>query len=83
MELTHKHFCAIIFDNFRRGFSKQQCFDELNSLYSDETSMYSTLKSWFNESDRGLCLVQGIFRTGHSKSGFVPENIDVVRELIK
>ncbi|KFM65332.1 hypothetical protein X975_16734, partial [Stegodyphus mimosarum] len=34
MELTYEHFRAIIFHRFRRGLSRQECFDELNSLYS-------------------------------------------------
>ena len=30
MELKREHFRAIIFYNFRRGLTKQQCIDELN-----------------------------------------------------
>ena len=28
--------CAIIFYNFRRGLTQQQCIDKLNSIFSDE-----------------------------------------------
>ena len=36
MELNREHFCAIIFYNFRRGLTQQQCIDELNSIFGDE-----------------------------------------------
>ena len=32
MELNRKDFRAIIFYNFRRGLTQQQCLDELNSI---------------------------------------------------
>ena len=35
MELNRKHFRAIIFYNFRRGLTEQQCIDELDSIYGD------------------------------------------------
>ena len=34
MELNREHFCAIIFCNFRRGLTQQQCIDELNSIFN-------------------------------------------------
>lgn len=83
MELNREHFRAIIFHNFRRGLSRQECFDELNSLYSDKAPSYSTVKNWFNEFNRGRCSIQDESRAGRPKSVVVPENINVVRELIK
>lgn len=83
MELTREHFRAIIFHNFRRGLSRQDCFDELNSLYSDKAPSYSTVKNWYNEFNRGRCSIQDEFRAGRPKTVVVPETIDAVRELIK
>ena len=48
MELIREHFRAIIFHNFRRGLSRQECIDELKFLYGDEAPSYSTMKNWFN-----------------------------------
>ena len=83
MELNREHFRAIIFHNFRRGLSRQECFDELNSLYSDKAPSYSTVKNWYNEFNRGRCSIQDESRAVHPKSVVVPEKIDAVRELIK
>lgn len=82
MELTSEHFRAIIFHNFRRGLSRKECIDELNSLYGDEAPSYSTVKNWYNEFNRGRSSLQDEFREGRPKSVVVPQNIDAVRELI-
>ena len=37
MELNRKHFRVIIFFNFRRVLTQQQCIDELKSIFDDET----------------------------------------------
>ncbi|GFT68872.1 hypothetical protein NPIL_617781 [Nephila pilipes] len=66
MELNREHFRAIIFHNFRRGLSRQECFDELNSLYSDKAPSYSTVKNWYNEFNRGRCSIQDESRAGSS-----------------
>ena len=79
MELTREHFRAIIFHNFRRGLSRQECIDELKSLYGDEAPSYSTVKNWFNEFNRGR---RSLEDEGRPKTVVVPENIDAVRELI-
>ncbi|GFS53078.1 glutamate receptor ionotropic, delta-1 [Nephila pilipes] len=83
MELNREHFRAIIFHNFRRGLSRQECFDELNSLYSDKAPSYSSVKNWYNEFNRGRCSIQDESRAGRLKSVVVPEKINAVRELIK
>lgn len=83
MELTREHFRAIIFHNFRRGLSRQECINELNSLYGDDAPSYSTVKNWYNEFNRGRRSLQDEFREGRPKSVVVPENIDAVCELIK
>ena len=36
MKLNREHFRAIIFYNFRRGLTQQQCIDELNSIFDEE-----------------------------------------------
>jgi len=79
MELTREHFRAIIFHHFRRGLSRQECIDELKSLYVDEAPSFSTVKNWFNEFNRGSRSLNDEFREGRPKTAVVPENIDAVR----
>lgn len=82
MELTREHFRAIIFHNFRRGLSQQQCISELNSLYGDEAPSQDTVYRWFREFSRGRNSLKDDFREGRPKSVVVQENIDAVHQLV-
>ena len=76
-----EYFCSIIFYNYRIGLSRQECMDELKSLFGEEAPSYSSVKNWFNEFKRGSSLKYEL-REGPSKTAVVSENIDAVRELI-
>jgi len=67
MEITREHFPAIIFDNFRRGLSRQECIDELKYLYGGEAPSYSTVENWFNEFNRGRHSFKDEGREGRPK----------------
>ena len=43
MKLIREYFHAIIFHNFRRGLSQQECIDELTFLYVDKASSYNNI----------------------------------------
>ena len=60
MELAREHVRSIIFYNFRRGLPRQECIDELKSLFGNKAPSYSTLKNWFNVND-------GLSKTGSLK----------------
>ena len=82
MELNHEHFRAIIFYNFRRQLTQQQCSDELNSIFGDEAPSMTSVYRWYGEFNRGRSSLQDEFREGRTKSIVVPETIDTVRQLI-
>ena len=82
MELIPKHFRAVIFYNFRRGLSPQECIDELKSWFGNKAPSNSTVKNQFKEFNCGRRLLKDVFREGSPNIVVVPENIDVVRELI-
>ena len=73
MELNREHFRAIIFYNFRRGLTQQQCMD----MSMKHHPTYSTVKNWYNEFNRGRRSLNDEFREGRPKTAVVPENIDV------
>ena len=73
---------ANIFHNFRRGLSRQEYIDELKSLYGAEAPSYSTMKSWFSDFKHDRRSLKNEIREGPPKTAVVPENINVVRELI-
>ena len=79
MELNREHFRAIIFYNFRRGLTQQQCIDEVNLSFGDETPSRSSIYRWYGEFNRGRSLRQDEFREGRPRSVVVPETIDAAR----
>lgn len=83
MELNREHFRAMIFYDFRRGLTQQQCVDQLTPTFGDEASHRATVFRWFAEFNRGRYSLRGEFREGRPKSVVLPENIDAVREMIK
>ena len=44
IELT----CSIIFYNFQRRLTGQECIDELKSFFGDRAPTYGNVKRWFN-----------------------------------
>lgn len=83
MKLNREHFRTIIFYNFRRQLTRQECIDELISFYGDQASSYSTGKNWYNEFNRGRSSLKDEARDGPPKSVVTQENIDAVRKLIE
>ena len=82
MELTHEYFRAIILHNFQCGLSIQDCIDTLNYFYGKEAPSYSSMKNWYKRFQRGPVSFQDEFHEGHPRSIVMPQNIDVVRELL-
>ena len=50
------------------GLSRQECIDELKSLYGNEAPSYSTVKNWFKEFNRGRRSLKDKFREGHPET---------------
>ena len=82
MESNRKHFRAIIFYNFRRGLTQQQCIDELNLIFGDEAPLRTSVYRWYGQFNRGRSSLQAEFCEGRPKSVVVPETIDAMRQLI-
>ena len=62
MELNREHFRAIIFYNFQRGLTQQQCIDELDSIFGDEApSQGPMFIRWYFEFNRGRGSLQDEF----------------------
>lgn len=82
MDLNREHFRAMIFYDFRRGLSQQQCADQLTATFGDKAPSKATIYRWFSEFNRGRTSLTDEFKEGRPKSVVVPENIDAVCELI-
>ena len=62
--------------------TQQQYFDELNSIFGDETPSSTSVYRWYGEFNRGRSSLQDEFREDRPKSVVVPETIDAVRQRI-
>ena len=72
----------LLFYNFRRGLTRQQCIDELNSIFGDEAPERTSVYRWYGEFNRGRSSPQDEFREGRPKSVIIPETIDALHQLI-
>ena len=77
MELIPEHFRSIIFYNFRRGLSRQECTDALKSLFGDKLT-YGTVKNFFNQFNHGRSSLKDQEREGRPRTAFVSDNIDAI-----
>ena len=82
MELNCEQYRAIIFYNFHRGLTQQQCIDELNSIFGDAAPSRTSVYQWYGEFNPFRSSLHYEFREGRPKSFVVPEAIDAVRQLI-
>lgn len=69
----------MIYYNFRRGLSQQQCIDQLISTCDDEVPSITIVYDWFSKFRRSFT---DEFKESHQKSIVVPKIIDTVSELI-
>ncbi|CAH1963504.1 unnamed protein product [Acanthoscelides obtectus] len=68
MELNREFFRSIIYYNFQRQLSQQECLAELLSDFGNEAPHQSTISRWYGEFKRGRVITQ--------------ENVDAVCKLI-
>ena len=83
MELSRYNFRVMIYYDFRRGLSPQECINQLISTFGDETPHKATIYRWYNKFNRGRSFLNDKFKEGRSKSVMMPENIDAIREMMK
>ena len=83
MELSRENFRAMIFYDFRRGFTQKQCFESLQSAFDNEAPSKASVYNWFNEFKRGRLSLKDEEKPGRPKTVVTPENIDAVRKLIE
>ncbi|CAH1996019.1 unnamed protein product [Acanthoscelides obtectus] len=82
MELNREHFRAIIYYNFQRQLSQQECLAELLSVFGNEAPHQSTISRWYGEFKRGRVSLSDDPRVGAPKTAVTQENVDAVRKLI-
>ncbi|CAH1988540.1 unnamed protein product [Acanthoscelides obtectus] len=82
MELNREHFRAIIYYNFQRQLSQQECLAELLSVFGNEAPHQSTISRWYGEFKPGRVSLSDDPRVGAPKTAVTQKNVDAVRKLI-
>ncbi|CAH1990549.1 unnamed protein product [Acanthoscelides obtectus] len=82
MELNREHFRAIIYYNFQRQLSQQECLAELLSVFGNEAPHQSTFFRWYGEFKRGRVSLSDESKVDTPKTAVTQENVDAVRKLI-
>ncbi|CAH2006981.1 unnamed protein product [Acanthoscelides obtectus] len=82
MELNGEHFRAIIYYNFQRKLSQQECLAELLSVFGNEAPHQSTIFRWYGEFKRGQVSLSDDSRVGAPKTAVTQENVDAVNKRI-
>ncbi|CAH2013096.1 unnamed protein product [Acanthoscelides obtectus] len=80
MELNREHFRALIYYNFQRQLSQQECLAELLSVFGNEAPHQSTISRWYGEFKRGRVSLSD--ENQKPKTAVTEENVDAVRKLI-
>lgn len=83
MELSRENFRVMIFYDFRKGLTQQQCFESLHSTFGDEAPSKASVYNWYNEFKRGRRSLKDEEKPGRPISVVTPENIDAVQKLIE
>ncbi|CAH2020087.1 unnamed protein product, partial [Acanthoscelides obtectus] len=76
------HLRAIIYYNFQRQLSQQECLAELLSVFANEAPHQSTISRWYGEVKRGRVGLSDHSRVGAPKTEVTQENVAAVRKLI-
>ncbi|CAH2012489.1 unnamed protein product [Acanthoscelides obtectus] len=82
MKLNRGHFRAIIYYNFQRQLSQQECLAELLSVFGNEAPHQSTISRWYGEFKRRRVSLSDDPRVDAPKTAVIQENVDAVRKLI-
>jgi histone-lysine N-methyltransferase SETMAR len=74
---------AIIFYNWRRGLSVDQCKSEMDGALGNSSPSKPTIYRWYADFQRGRSTFEDEARSGRPPSAVTQQNIDAVRELVE
>ena len=74
---------AIIYYNFSRGSSKEECFKKISGVFSENRPSIKAVKCWYLQFRRGSFVLKDQPHTGRPSDVVSPELVDSVRKAIK
>ena len=80
--LTNSQMRAIIYYNFRRELSRQQCHEEMKRILGDTAPSLRTVERWYKQFKRGIFELEDDPRPGRPSEVTTSETIAIVKKLI-
>ena len=72
----------MIYYGYKKGLSQQECFQSLQRTFGDSCVSRATVYNWYAEFNRGRGRFEDEPCGGRPRGAVIPENIEVVHQLI-
>ena len=82
MHLTREQIRVMIYYDYKRMLSQQECLESLQKTFGESCVSRATVYNWYAEFNRGRDHFEDEPRVGRPRSAVTPENIEVVRQLV-
>ena len=80
--LTRRDFRAIIYYNFARGSSNEECFKEISEVFGEVCPSVRSVKRWYLQFRRGSFVLKDQPHAGRPSDVATPESVNAVRKAI-
>jgi transposase len=82
MNLTRDEIRVMIYYDYKKKLSQQECLESLQKTFGDSCVSRTTVYRWYAEFNRGKDHFEDEPRAGRPRSAVTPENIEAVRQLV-
>lgn len=82
MDLSRDHIRIMIYYDYKKKLSQQECLESLQKTFGDSCVSRTTVYNWYAEFSRGRDHFEDEPRAGRPRSAVTPENIEAVRQLV-
>ena len=81
MDLERRNFRAMIYYDFNRGLTQEECLEQLFETISDAAPSKATVFRWLAEFRRGRASLQNGLRPGKPTNAVLPGTISAVDKM--
>ncbi|CAF2207876.1 unnamed protein product [Rotaria magnacalcarata] len=82
MNLTREEIRVMIYYDYKKELSQQQCLESLQKTFGDSCVSRTAVYFWYAEFSRGRDHFEDEPRAGRPRSVVTPGNIEAVRQLV-
>ncbi|CAF5073401.1 unnamed protein product [Rotaria sp. Silwood1] len=82
MNLTRDQIRVMIYYDYKKQFSQQECLESLQKTFGDFCVSRTTVYNWYAEFNRDRNHFEDEPGAGRPRGAVTPENIEAVRQMI-